>query len=202
MYDCKCKRRGILYVITSPSGGGKTSIINILKNSMDNLNVSVSYTSRPIRSGEQNGKDYFFISREEFIKSRDNNFFIEYAEVFGNFYGVPKENLENNISSGIDTIFAITYHGYNELKKLFPNDVVGIFILPKSEKDLKERLLARKTESKESIEIRLMQLEDEIQKAKEFSYFVINDDLQTAANKVSCIITAERLKYSRLQIVY
>lgn len=192
------KREGVLYVISSPSGGGKTSIINLIRKQHPNLKVSVSYTSRKMRENEQDGKDYFFVTDKKFKELIKQDFFIEYANVFGNFYGVPCGDISNSIKNGIDHIFSITYHGYTELLKRFPNNVVGIFILPESDEVLKQRLISRNTETEESIKIRLDRIREEIELSQMYDYAVVNDKLDVAADKVSCIITAEQLKCLRL----
>lgn len=199
MFINNFERKGILFVLSAPSGGGKTSIITKVREQYGDIKVSISYTSRPKRDNEVNGKDYHFIERSEFTKLIDEGFFIETAEVFGNFYGIPKGDLSPDLEKGIDYIFAITYHGYEKLKEEFPDNVVGIFIAPESRKILEERLIKRNTESKESLNNRLKDLNAELELAKQYEYLVINDQLEKAVNKVSCIIEAEKLKYIRLK---
>lgn len=198
MFVTNFAKKGVLYVVSSPSGGGKTSIVNAVRKKFPGLKVSVSYTSRPQRKNEVNGVDYFFVSKQEFAKLIEEDFFVEYAEVFGNFYGVPRLNIQSDIENGIDYIFSITYHGYIRLRELFHANVVGIFILPESEEALRSRLAGRKTETPEAINVRLSGLDYEISTACNYDYLVINDKLSVAVDKVSCIITSEKLKYSRL----
>lgn len=161
-----------------------------------NIGYSVSYTTRAMREGEENERDYFFVSLEEFEKLIAQNEFLEYATVHDNFYGTSKTQVNRDINNGRDVILEIDVQGAENILKDFP-EAVGIFILPPSYQILRSRLIARATETNESLELRLRNSFDEVQKYFEFEYIVINDEKVRAINDLQTIILAERLKRDR-----
>lgn len=188
--------KGNLYIITSPSGGGKGTLIKRVLPSIDKLSYSVSYTTRERRDDEINGIHYFFVSEEEFAKRIANNEFLEYAEVHNNFYGTSKQQVENETNEGNDIILEIDVQGAEEVYKKLPNSV-GIFILPPSYKVLSKRLIERNTENQEDLTTRLNNAKEEVKRFSEFDYIVVNDDLDKATEDLRSIILAERLKRDR-----
>jgi guanylate kinase len=190
------KKKGIIFVISSPSGGGKTTICRkVLKGSSD-LTYSISVTNRPPRSGEKEGKDYFFISDEEFARRIEKGEFAEWAEVHGHCYGTPRSFLEKSLSSGRDTILDIDVRGAFRIKKKYRESCL-IFILPPSLKTLAARLKARGTDDKKEIEKRLARAKEELTFLKDYDYAVVNRNLSRAVEEVKSIITAERCRVGR-----
>ncbi len=188
--------KGNLIIISSPSGGGKGTLIKEVLKTTANIGYSVSYTTRAMREGEENERDYFFVSLEEFEKLIAQNEFLEYATVHDNFYGTSKTQVNRDINNGRDVILEIDVQGAENILKDFP-EAVGIFILPPSYQILRSRLIARATETNESLELRLRNSFDEVQKYFEFEYIVINDEKVRAINDLQTIILAERLKRDR-----
>lgn len=184
--------RGNLYIIAAPSGTGKTSLVKALIDSMPNITVSISHTTRQQRPGEVDGINYYFIDRAEFAHRIEQNDFLEYASIFGNYYGTSKTWVENTLAKGIDVILEIDWQGHQQIKRLFP-DSIGIFILPPSLADLRERLTKRNQDSTETIENRLSDARETISHSDEFSYLIINDDFTQALADLTVIITASRL---------
>lgn len=187
---------GILFIISSPSGGGKGTLIREILKSVPNIGYSVSYTTRKMRSGEVHGKDYFFVSPIEFKEKVKANKFLEFATVHGNFYGTSVKQVENELENGRDIILEIDVQGAEILIKKMPA-AVSIFILPPSYKVLRERLIARQTESDAYLALRLKNAKPEVESFAEFEYVVINDEIKQATNELKSIITAERLKCAR-----
>jgi guanylate kinase len=179
----------MLYAIAAPSGAGKTTIVKeILRNNPD-IEFSVSATTRKKRNNEINGKDYYFISKEEFENKIKNGDFIEYEKIFdGNYYGTLKSVVEDVIKRGKSMLFDIDVLGALSIKKHYKNNSVLIFIKPPGKEEIMERLKNRKTETPEQIENRLSRFDIEMAKMNEFDYIVLNDDLKTAVNKVQEII--------------
>lgn len=196
------KRKGIIFVISSPSGGGKTTIREeILKEPRSfgaDLNYSVSVTSRPPRSGEKEGKDYFFISEEEFCRRLEKGEFAEWAEVHGHRYGTPRQFLEKSLSSGRDIILNIDVQGALQVKKLY-EDACLIFLLPPSLKTLAARLKKRKTDDEKEVEKRLARAREELTFLKAYDYAVVNEKLSQAVGEIKAIITAERCRTGRMK---
>ena len=188
-------KKGILMIISGPSGSGKGTIVNELVKD-ENYYISVSATTRKPRINEQEGKHYFFKEREEFINLRDNGELLEWAEFCGNFYGTPKSNVENKIAEGKNVILEIEVQGALKIKELYPECVL-IFVIPPSIEELKKRLTQRGTEEAEVIERRIARALEEIEIMKEYDYIVVNDDLLTAVENINKIVTAEKLKVSR-----
>lgn len=188
--------KGNLFIITSPSGGGKGTLIKRVLPTIENLSYSVSYTTRKMREGEVNGRDYFFVSVDEFKKRIENNEFLEFAEVHRNFYGTSKKQVEKKTDEGNDIILEIDVQGAEAVQKKLPNSV-GIFILPPSYKILSERLIDRNTESHENLAVRLNNAKEEVKRFSGFDFIVINDELEKATEDLRAIILAERLKRDR-----
>jgi guanylate kinase len=191
-------RKGKLFVISGPSGAGKTSILYKVLNNIPGIEFSVSCTTRKKRKNEINGKDYFFISKENFKKKIKNDYFLEWAEVHQHYYGTSKEFINMKINEGIDLILDIDVQGgLNVMKQNL--DAVTIFISPPSYEELKERLVSRKTESDKDIEIRLKNAKWEMKKFTKFKYFLTNQSLNDSIKKLESIIIAERLILEKSQ---
>ena len=188
--------KGILYVVSGPSGAGKSSIISMLLERCSSLEFSVSYTTRKRREGEQNGKDYFFVTKEKFEDMRRRGEFLEWAEVHGNFYGTSKRFVNEGLKEGKQLLLDIDVQGAMNVKKLFPEGIY-IFITPPSLEALKARLIKRGTESDAQIARRLKDAKWELSHIKEFDYIVMNEDLDTAVEDIYTIVRAEGLKVHR-----
>ncbi|MBP6030846.1 MAG: guanylate kinase [Sphingobium sp.] len=193
----KFRRRGLLFVLSSPSGAGKSTISRMLLTSEPGLQMSVSATTRPIRPGEMDGKDYHFVSLEQFRAMVSNNAFLEWAHVFGNRYGTPKTPVDAMLEAGRDVLFDIDWQGAQQLHQIAGGDVVRVFILPPSIEELERRLRARGTDSEEVIRGRMDRAANEIAHWDGYDYVLVNDDAQSCFEKVRTILHAERLKRSR-----
>ena len=194
----KLKRRGILFVLSSPSGAGKTSIARYILDKDKNIKLSVSLTTRKKRKNEKAGIDYDFISKDVFEKKIKNNFFLEWATVFGNYYGTSREKVQKTLQEGNDVLFDIDWQGTQQLSDNKEFDLVTIFILPPSKTVLEKRLNNRAQDSKIEVKKRMSQASDEISHYMEYNYIVINNNLEDASNQVLSILRAERLKRKRL----
>ena len=194
----KLKRRGILFVLSSPSGAGKTSIARYILDKDKNIKLSVSLTTRKKRKNEKAGIDYDFISKDVFEKKIKNNFFLEWATVFGNYYGTSREKVQKTLQDGNDVLFDIDWQGTQQLSDNKDFDLVTIFILPPSKTVLEKRLNNRAQDSKIEVIKRMSQASDEISHYMEYNYIVINNNLEEASNQVLSILKAERLKRKRL----
>lgn len=190
-------RRGLMLVLSSPSGAGKSTISRNLLESDPGLELSVSVTTRARRGSEIEGVHYHFRSQREFELLRDNDALLEWAEVHGNFYATPREPAEKAMAEGRDMLFDIDWQGALQLKEKLRGDIVSIFILPPSMKELKARLKRRAEDSDEVIEKRLENARVEIEQWREYNYVVINHDLNQAFDEVRAIVTAERLRRDR-----
>ncbi len=184
---------GNLYIISAPSGAGKTSLVKKLIATVENLIVSVSHTTRQSREGEIHGKDYFFVSVDDFRAMQNDNAFLESAQVFDNFYGTAKKTVETNLAQGDDVILEIDWQGAQQVRKLMPQSY-SIFILPPSTQILRERLEGRGKDSVEIIDRRMQDAVAEMSHYGEFDYLVVNDDFNTALNELKSIIMANRLQ--------
>ncbi len=191
------KEKGLLVVISAPSGTGKTTLCHMLLEEFENMEFSVSYTTRIPREGEINGRDYFFVDRETFERMIEEGDFLEWAEVYGNLYGTSKSQVIKAIESGKDVLLDIDVQGALQVKNNFPEAVL-IFILPPSLKELEKRLRKRGTDSGEAIERRLRIAREEIRKSIYYDYLVVNDVLEVAFNKLKSIITAEKCRTERV----
>ena len=194
----KLKRRGILFVLSSPSGAGKTSIARYILDKEKNIKLSVSLTTRKKRKNEKAGIDYDFISKDVFETKIKNNFFLEWAAVFGNYYGTSREKVQKTLQEGNDVLFDIDWQGTQQLSDNKDFDLVTIFILPPSKTALEKRLNNRAQDSKIEVIKRMSQASDEISHYMEYNYIVINNNLEDASNQVLSILNAERLKRKRL----
>ena len=194
----KLKRRGILFVLSSPSGAGKTSIARYILDKEKNIKLSVSLTTRKKRKNEKAGIDYDFISKDVFETKIKNNFFLEWAAVFGNYYGTSREKVQKTLQEGNDVLFDIDWQGTQQLTDNKDFDLVTIFILPPSKTALEKRLNNRAQDSKIEVIKRMSQASDEISHYMEYNYIVINNNLEDASNQVLSILKAERLKRKRL----
>ena len=194
----KLKRRGILFVLSSPSGAGKTSIARYILDQDKNIKLSVSLTTRKKRKNEKAGTDYDFISKDVFETKIKNNFFLEWATVFGNYYGTSREKVQKTLQEGNDVLFDIDWQGTQQLSDNKDFDLVTIFILPPSKTVLEKRLNNRAQDSKIEVIKRMSQASDEISHYMEYNYIVINNNLEDASNQVLSILKAERLKRKRL----
>lgn len=183
---------GNLYVISAPSGAGKTSLVKALLEQCQHLLVSISHTTRPKRPGEVDGVNYHFIDQAEFEQMLSNNAFLEHAEVFGNYYGTSKQWVEETLAKGDDVILEIDWQGAAQIRKSIPNTIT-IFILPPALETLKQRLQGRGQDDSKVIARRLSEAQGEIAHYVEFDYIVINDDFDTALAELQSIIQANRL---------
>lgn len=187
--------QGLLIILSSPSGAGKSTICRLLLKKHRNLRYSVSCTTRPPRPKEKHARDYFFLAPEEFQKNIRENRFLEWAEVHGHLYGTPRDYVERTCGQGMDVLLAIDVQGGLAIRRRYP-DAVLIFIAPPSWETLRRRLNLRR-ESPESIERRLSNAEKEIKEAPKYDYLVVNDRLSQTVRAVESILAAERLKTSR-----
>lgn len=188
--------RGTLFVVSSPSGGGKGTIIRHVLDCVDNLSYSVSYTTRAPRQSEVDGREYFFVSLETFDEMVAAGEFLESACVHGNFYGTSKEQILSETAAGADIILEVDVQGAASVRKLLM-DSVSIFILPPSYEVLKQRLIARGTDSPPQLEVRLRNAPEELKQYSAFDYVIINDEIDRAAAQLASIIYAERARCMR-----
>lgn len=187
---------GILIILSAPSGTGKDTVLNRLTENRDDIKVSVSMTTRTKRQGEIDGIHYYFVERDYFQKKIDENKMLEFAEYAGNFYGTPKEPVDEMLSNGKAAILKIEVQGAEKIKRLYP-DVISIFLMPPSIRVLEERLRARNTEDEETINHRLVIAREEMKKAPEYDYVVVNDTVENAVSGIETIINSEKLKTAR-----
>jgi guanylate kinase len=190
--------RGLMLVLSSPSGAGKTTLARRLLEDEPGVKMSVSYTTRKQRKGEVEGRDYHFVDRETFAGMRDAGEFLEWAVVFDNFYGTRRKPVEQALASGRDVLFDVDWQGAKSLRDEAPNDVVTVFILPPSGKALARRLNERAQDSPEVVEARMRGASNEIQHWHDYDYVVINHELDQALAAIRAILAAERLRRSRL----
>ncbi len=192
--------KGNLIIISSPSGGGKGTLIKEVLKTVPNIGYSVSFTTRQMRDGEANGRDYFFVSHQEFENLIEEGEFLEYATVHGNFYGTSLKRVKAETDLGHDIILEIDVQGAASVRAKVP-EAVSIFILPPSYQVLERRLTARATEKREDLSVRLRNSLGEVQRFTEFEYVVVNDDVAKATADLQSIIFAERLKRIRQTVV-
>ena len=192
---------GTLYIVSAPSGAGKTTLVKALIDQIDSLRVSVSHTTRPIRPGEVDGVNYHFTSREQFLQQVKEGDFLEHAEVFGNLYGTSQSTVEQTLAAGHDLILEIDWQGAQQVRRALPQ-ACSIFILPPSREALQQRLSNRGQDSAEVIAARMALATDEMSHYVEYDYIVINDDFQIALDELKSILAGNRLTLARQQAVY
>jgi guanylate kinase len=190
-------RRGLMLVLSSPSGAGKTTLSRRLLESDRNISLSVSATTRAMRPGEVHGKDYHFLKMEEFEAWLGEGKFLEHAMVFGNRYGTPSHLVTDELGAGRDVLFDIDWQGTQQLKEKMRDDLVSIFILPPSHDELERRLKTRAQDSDEIVAGRMAKAADEISHWPEYDYVVVNTDVEKALADIQAILNAERLRRSR-----
>lgn len=193
----KLHRRGLMFILSSPSGAGKTTISHMLLMADDEIKLSVSATTRPKRPGEVDGVDYFFVSDEEFDRMVAEDDFYEWAHVFGHRYGTPKGHIRKGLKEGEDFLFDIDWQGTQQLYQKDQQDVVSVFILPPSLPELRRRLESRAQDSAEVIDDRMERARGEISHWAEYDYVVINDDVDECFTKVREILHSERMRRTR-----
>jgi len=192
------KRRGLMLVLSSPSGAGKTTLSRMLLDEDRNITLSVSATTRPKRANEVHGKDYFFLSDTEFETWLQQDRFLEHATVFGNRYGTPEHLVGHALDAGQDILFDIDWQGANQLKKKMPADVVSVFILPPSHQELERRLRNRAQDTHDVVEARMEKAASEMSHHDEYDYIVVNSEVRPALETISGILIAERARHTRL----
>lgn len=191
-------RRGLILILSSPSGAGKTTLTRAIAQRPEwGLDLSISVTTRSRRPSEIDGRDYRFIDREAFEDLRTRDDLLEWAEVHGNFYGTPRRPVEKTLSQGRDMIFDIDYQGTRQVRQRLQDDVVTVFILPPSFAELRNRLERRAEDAPETIERRLANARNEMQRWSEYDYVIVNDDLDESFRALQSILAAERLKRTR-----
>ena len=186
---------GHLFIVSAPSGAGKTTLVRLLLEKDPGIRVSISSTTRPPRTGENDGREYHFVDVQYFLEMVSRGDFLEWAEVHGNYYGTSRHWIEAEMSAGRDVLLEIDWQGAQQVRKAFPS-AIGIFILPPSLEELKSRLSGRGTDSAETIARRIAAARDEMRHVDEFDYVIINDDLQQALDNLRSIVSATRLQYT------
>ncbi|MXP14829.1 guanylate kinase [Altererythrobacter confluentis] len=186
-----------MFILSSPSGAGKTTIARRILAQDDEIRLSVSYTTRPIRLGEVEGKDYYFCDKAEFERKVEAGDFLEWAEVFGHLYGTPKAELKAGLKSGHDYLFDIDWQGTQQLYQRMEVDVVRVFLLPPSIGELQRRLASRGTDSADVVAARMARARSEISHWDGYDYVVINDDIDACFDKVTGILHSERMRRAR-----
>ncbi|MCB1591835.1 MAG: guanylate kinase [Alphaproteobacteria bacterium] len=190
-----------MYVLSSPSGAGKTTISRALLGNNPDMTISVSVTTRKIRAGEVHGQDYYFVEHDDFRDMVDNGEMLEHAKVFDNYYGTPRQPVEKSLSEGKDVIFDIDWQGTQQLAEIARDDLVTVFILPPSRTELEKRLRHRSRDTRETeaeIRGRMSKAADEISHYSEYDYVIINEDIDRAIEKAQLILDAERIRRERM----
>jgi guanylate kinase len=194
-------KSGSILVVSGPSGSGKTSLARVVCEELgDKAYFSISSTTRPIREGEKDGVDYFFLSKEEFIQDIEEGYFLEWAEVHGNFYGTSKRQIDAALKKGQIVFLDIDVQGYELVKKAYPDITTGIFVTTPNQEVLKERLLKRGTETEESMRVRMFNAIREMEKIEEYDYLLINDDFEEAKELLKSVAIASLIKRSKYNI--
>jgi guanylate kinase len=191
--------KGILFIISSPSGGGKGTLIRQVLVSVPNVGYSISFTTRKPRVGEKNGREYFFVTPAEFEKMRQSGAFLEWAQVHNHFYGTTRGQVEIELHAGRDIILEIDVQGAKNVKNLLPESV-GIFIMPPSFEILSKRLERRGSENSTDLAVRLLNARGEVEHYREFDYLIINDEVSRAATQLAAVFLAERARRTRMEI--
>ena len=197
MTQFSISRRGLMLVLSSPSGAGKTSIARALLATEPDLRISISVTTRQPRPGEEHGKDYYFVSEAEYQRMVKGRELLEHARVFDNYYGTPRQKVEEQLAAGHDVLFDIDWQGTQQLKASARDDLVSIFILPPSIEELEKRLRGRAQDSEEVMRKRMSRAADEMSHWAEYDYGVVNFELEKSITQVKAILTAERLRRTR-----
>lgn len=197
----KTNNKGLLIVVSGPSGAGKDTICQKLIKENSNIWMSVSMTTRKPRPLEKDGVDYFFVSSEEFENKINDNTFLEYASYNDNYYGTPKDKVEEKLNECKDVILVIDINGAINIKKIIPS-ALFIFIMPPDMETLKNRLIGRKTESKDKVVQRFITAYNEVNNYKKYNYVVVNDKVEDAVNKVKSIIQSEKCRVDRIEDIY
>ncbi|MFM1816100.1 MAG: guanylate kinase [Pseudomonadota bacterium] len=190
-------RRGLLLVLSSPSGAGKTTLAKMLLAADDNLRLSVSVTTRAPRPGEVEGEDYFFVDQAGFAELREGGKLLEWAEVFGNYYGTPRDAVERQLAVGRDVLFDIDWQGAQQLAEQMRQDLVRVFILPPSVDVLEERLRARAQDSEDVVQRRMNEAVSQISHWPEYDYVIVNNEISESMAGLEAILKAERLRRDR-----
>ena len=185
-------RKGLILILSSPSGAGKTTLAKKIADKDSNFKISVSYTTRTPRPNEVNGVDYNFVSIDDFQDLSNQNKFLEQAKVFGNYYGTLKGPIEKDLLKGVDYLFDIDWQGTEQVKKLMPLDIVPIFILPPSIEHLEDRLKKREEQNQELVKQRMKMAKGEITHWKDYKYIVVNEDIENCFSQINLIIKIER----------
>jgi guanylate kinase len=185
-------KRGLILILSSPSGAGKTTLAKKIERSNENFKISVSYTTRTPRTNEVDGVDYNFVTIKKFQELASQGKFLEQAKVFGNYYATLKGPIEDNLAKGIDYLFDIDWQGTEQVKKIMPLDIVSVFILPPSIDDLESRLKKREEQNKELINQRMKMAKNEIKHWKDYKYIVVNKDVENCFEQIIKIIKIER----------
>ena len=186
-------KTGTVLIVSGPSGVGKSTVLNAVFQRRENLVFSVSATTRPPREGERDGVDYHFLSVDTFREWIDRDEFLEYAEYVGNYYGTPRQYVTEATAAGKDVVLDIETQGAEQVRRKLP-DAVSVFIAPPGWEELERRLVSRGTDSPEKIQKRLLRAREEVRSARDYNYFVINDNLETAVGELDAILTAEHCK--------
>ena len=197
----KTKKQGLLIVLSGPSGSGKNTVCDMAKEVMPNIWESVSMTSRKPRKGEVDGKDYYFVSEEEFEKNIEDGKMLEHAKFAGNYYGTPRESVQKQLDAGKDVLLVIEIQGALQIKEKIPQ-ALFVFLLPPSMKELKRRLRMRKTETEEKLMERFETAYKEINELPKYNYVIVNDKADEAARKLEAIISAEKCRVDRIEEVF
>lgn len=187
---------GNLFIVAAPSGGGKTSLVRKLIETLDHIEVSTSHTTRAMRPGETNGVDYHFVDDVEFMTMVNNNAFLEHARVFNHLYGTSMAQICSRLEQGIDIVLDIDWQGAAQIRRAFPN-AVSVFIVPPSLDELKQRLMNRRQDKDEVISERMKKAQDEMSHYPEFDYLIVNDTFEHAAMELGAIVIANRLRIER-----
>ena len=190
------KRKGLLLVVSGPSGAGKGTICKSILEQNDHIKLSVSATTRKPRTGEVHGVNYFFMEKEEFKTMIEQGEFLEYAQIYDNFYGTPKAAIMENLEKGQDVILEIEMQGARQVKEVYPEGIF-IFVLPPSLQELKNRIVGRGTETAEEIEKRFSCAFEEIKQIEDYDYFIVNKDVEKSVKELEAIISSEKNKVTR-----
>ena len=195
--EMKAQRRGIMIVLSSPSGAGKTTLTRKLLKENPDMAMSVSATTRAPRNGEEDGIDYYFIGKNKFVEMVDDDAFLEHAKVFDNFYGTPRAPVEQALGDGRDVVFDIDWQGAQQLTQAAGDDLVKIFILPPNMRELENRLKNRAQDTDEVIAKRMAKSEAEISHWAEYDYVIVNENIETALDELRIIVVSERMRRRR-----